>query len=183
VDDHLQQLGQGGFAWIRDGLADAAEAFEVARALVDARRAADGMAALRLVGDFVLPPPDSQKSRDFQTLHFDFGIPVDPQVDHDIGRYSGLYIPMGFGRVSAVTRLVPLARLLAQRAWTCESELLARLVGYGKTHGAWADDQGYVEGSLASPEREGRRWLLVWNGVRKHRCGASVLRGPLVTRR
>ena len=149
MDDHLRQLGQDGFAWIRDGLTDAAEALEVARALVDARRAADGAPALGLVGDFVLPPPDGQESRDFQTLHFDFGIPVDPQVDHDVGRYTALHIPMGFGHVSAMTRLVPLARLLPQRSWPGESELLARLVNYGRTHGAWADDQGYVEGSLA----------------------------------
>ncbi len=149
MDDHLQQLGHVGFAWIREGVADAEQAFEVAHALVNARCAADGVAALRLIGDFVLPPPGGQESRAFQTLHFDFGIPVDPKVDHDVGCYTGLYIPQGFGRVSAVTRLVPLARLLAQRAWPCESELLDRLVAYGKTHGAWNDDQGYVEGGLA----------------------------------
>ncbi|HEY3946695.1 MAG TPA: hypothetical protein VGL78_15810 [Solirubrobacteraceae bacterium] len=136
--------------WVlRDGLVEAEEAFEVARALVNARCSADGRAALHVVGDFVLPPEEGRESREFQTLHFDFGVPLDPKVEQDVGRYTALYIPADFGRVSALTRLVPLARLLAQRAWPCESELLNRFVAYGKTHGAWNDDQGYVEGSLA----------------------------------
>jgi hypothetical protein len=149
VADHLQQLGQDGFAWIRHGIADAEEAFEVARGLVNGRCAADGEAALRLVGAFILPPSDGQDSRDFQTLHFDFGVSLDPKVKQDFARYTALHIPAGFGQVSAVTRLVPLASLLAQRAWPSEAELLGRFVAYGRTHGAWNDDQGYVEGSLA----------------------------------
>jgi hypothetical protein len=51
--------------------------------------------------------------------------------------------------VSAVTRLVPLAGLLSQRRWPSQSELVARLTAYGRTHGAWNDDLGYLEGSLA----------------------------------
>lgn len=149
MDGHLRELERRGFAWVRGDLLDAEEAFELAHGLVDARCAADGGAAIRLVGDFVLPPPDGQNSRDFQTLHFDFGVPLDPKVEQDVGRYTALYIPKGFGQVSAVTRLVPLAPLLGQRAWPSQSELLARLVAYGRTHGAWNDDQGYVEGSLA----------------------------------
>lgn len=149
VDDHVQQLVYGAFAWIRGSLATADEAFEVARALLDARGAVDGMMSLCLIGDFVLPPPDGEESRDFQTLHFDFGVPLDPKVEQDIGRYTALYIPNGLGRVSSTTRLVPLARLLRQRAWPSQTDLLARMVAYGKTHGAWNDEQGYVEGSLA----------------------------------
>lgn len=149
MDDHLQQLEQRGFVWIRGGVADFEQAFQAARALVDARRAADSLAALSLVGDFVLPPPDGEPSRDFQTLHFDFGLPLDPKVEQDVGRYTALYIPKVFGRVPAVTRLVPLAVLLRQRGWPSQTELLARLIAYGKTHGAWNDDHGYVEGSLA----------------------------------
>ena len=51
--------------------------------------------------------------------------------------------------VQAVTRLVPLAALLAQRSWPAPSELVERLRSYGRTHGAWDDEEGYVEGSLA----------------------------------
>ncbi len=149
MDDRLEQLGRRGFVWIRGGLAGSQEAFEVARALVDERRAVDGQPALSVVGDFILPPPDAPQSRDFQTLHFDFGVPLDPKVEHDLARYTALHIPKGFGRVSAVTRLVPLAALLRQRPWPGETDLLVRFVDYGRTHGAWNDDQGYVEGSLA----------------------------------
>jgi Taurine catabolism dioxygenase TauD, TfdA family len=149
VDGHVQQLGGQGFAWLRGSIEDCKEAFELARAVVGARSASDRAAALAVVGEFVLPPPDAQESRDFQTLHFDFGIPLDPKVKGDVGRYTALYIPKGFGPVSAVTRLVPLAALLRQRSWPSETDLLARLAAYGQTHGARNDDRGYVEGSLA----------------------------------
>jgi hypothetical protein len=149
VDDRLRQLGERGFVWLRDGRADPPDAFETARALIEARCAADGLAPLSLVGDFVLPAPDGQPSRDFQTLHFDFGVPLDPKVEADVGLYTALHIPPGFGPVSAVTRLVPLAALLSQREWPSRTELLDRLAAYGETHGAWNDDHGYVEGSLA----------------------------------
>ena len=51
--------------------------------------------------------------------------------------------------VRAVTRLVPLVALLGQRSWPPPGELVDRLTSYGRTHGAWDDDRGYVEGSLA----------------------------------
>jgi Taurine catabolism dioxygenase TauD, TfdA family len=149
VEAELQQLGQSGFAWIRDSFVCAEEAREFAGGLIDARCAEDGVPELGLIGNFLLPPPDGERSREFQTLHFDFGVPLDPKVQHDVGRFTALHIPNGFGAVSAVTRLVPLTTLLGQRAWPLESELEARLIAYGKTHGAWNDDQGYVEGSLA----------------------------------
>jgi hypothetical protein len=149
VDGVLQQLAQLGFAWVRDDLGDSGRAFGVARALVEARGAVDRLPALSLLGDFVLPPPGGQPSRDFQTLHFDFGVPLDPRVEQAVGRYTALHVSKEVGRVSAATRLVPLAALLRQRAWPSETELVDRLVAYGKTHGAWNDDQGYVEGSLA----------------------------------
>ena len=44
---------------------------------------------------------------------------------------------------------MPLGPLLRERAWPARTELLTRFVEYGKTHGAWDDDHGYVEGSLA----------------------------------
>jgi hypothetical protein len=149
VEEQLRQLEQRGFAWLRGTLEDSGEALEVARALVDAGCDADGSTGWAVIGDFVLPPLDGHRSRDFQTLHFDSGLPLDPKVEQDVGRYTALYIPKGFGHVSAVTRLVPLSALLRQRSWPSGAELLRRLVAYGKTHGAWDDDHGYVEGSLA----------------------------------
>jgi Taurine catabolism dioxygenase TauD, TfdA family len=149
VSDYLQDLERRRFAWVRDGLDDVDGAFEVARALIDARSAVDRATPLAVVGDFVLPPVDGPDNRDFQTLHFDFGVPLDPKLKRDVGRYTALYIPKRDARVSAVTRLVPLRALLGQRAWPPAPKLLERLVAYGKTHGAWDDDHGYLEGSLA----------------------------------
>ncbi|MFZ0040462.1 MAG: hypothetical protein WAK93_04085 [Solirubrobacteraceae bacterium] len=102
-----------------------------------------------MIGDFVLPPTGGVPTRNFQTLHFDFGLPLDPRFDQDVARYTALYIPADFGSVSAVTRLVPLRPLLSQRAWPPFAELLGGLITYGRTHGAWEDAGGYVEGSLA----------------------------------
>jgi hypothetical protein len=149
VDERVRELGEKGFVWVRERLLESADACRVARMLIDARCAADGAATLELVGDFVLPPPDGGDSRDFQTLHFDFGLPLDPRTPLDVGRFTALHIPSGFEGVSAVTRLVPLAPLLAQRAWPARAELIEQMVAYGATHGAWDDGKGYVEGSLA----------------------------------
>ena len=38
---------------------------------------------------------------------------------------------------------------MGQRTWPPPGELIERLASYGRTHGAWDDDRGYVEGSLA----------------------------------
>jgi hypothetical protein len=76
-------------------------------------------------------------------------LPLDAKVEHDVARYTALYVPSAVEHVSAVTRLVPLAALLKQRTWPPRTELIARLVAYGKTHGAWDDARGYFEGILA----------------------------------
>ena len=44
---------------------------------------------------------------------------------------------------------MPLVALLGQRVWPPPGDLVDRLTSYGRTHGAWDDDRGYVEGSLA----------------------------------
>jgi hypothetical protein len=149
VEDYIAALRDRGFAWIPDAFPNADRAFEAARALIDARCAADGESCLTVISDFVIPPLDAGASRDFQTLHFDFGLPLDPKVDADVGRFTALHIPSTVRGVSAVTRLVPLAGLLSQRAWPSSAELLDGLIAYGRTHGAWDDARGYVEGSLA----------------------------------
>jgi hypothetical protein len=141
VDEHRYELEQRGFAWVRGGVLGPDQALGLARELMPT--------PLEVIGDFILPPPDGLQSRDFQTLHLDFGLPVDPRAEQDVGLYTALHIPRTFGSVSAVTRLVPLVALLAQRTWPVPDELLARLRTYGNTHGAWDDERGYVEGSLA----------------------------------
>jgi hypothetical protein len=149
VNELVRDLAEQGFVWARESLVEAADACRAARNLIDARCALDGGAPLEIVGDFVLPPPHGRETRDFQTLHFDFGLPLDPGLRVDVGCFTALHIPFGCQAVSAVTRLVPLAPLLAQRAWPDRAEIVARVAAYGRTHGAWDDEQGYVEGSLA----------------------------------
>jgi hypothetical protein len=149
VDTHASALEQRGFTWIREELPHPDTAFELARELVAARWPVDGREAPIVVGDFVLPPLDGAPTRGFQTLHFAFGLPLDPRVPKDLGRSTALYVSPHVGPVSAATRLVPLRALLCQRCWPARDELLERLSSYGRTHGAWDDRQGYVEGSLA----------------------------------
>jgi Taurine catabolism dioxygenase TauD, TfdA family len=147
--DGAAALSDRGF-WLADGdFSSRDEAFEAACAVVSRRCGADGVQPLPVIGEFVIPPPGGVQSRDFQTLHFDFGLPLVPVVAQDVARYTALYIARSAGRVSATTRLVPLAPLLRRRDWPERSELLARFVAYGRTHGAWDDSRGYSEGSLA----------------------------------
>jgi hypothetical protein len=148
VDDRVAALSDPGFAWIRGDFSTCEEAFDTARALI-MRCAVEGLASLAVIGDFVIPPLDGRETRDFQTLHFDFGVPIDPKVEQDVARYSALHVPRAPGSVSAVTRLVPLVALLRQRDWPARAELTRGLIAYGRTHGAWDDARGYVEGSLA----------------------------------
>jgi hypothetical protein len=143
------ELLDHGFAWLRGGFPSAAAAFAEASRMLEKCCATVGHPPVEVIGDFVLPPADGHESRDFQTLHFDFGLPLDPRVAQDVARYTALYIPGDRRKVGAVTRLVPLAALLHQRSWPSEHELLQRLAVYGTTHGAWRDEDGYTEGSLA----------------------------------
>jgi hypothetical protein len=141
-------LRDSGFVRINGPFRTADEAFARASSTIDSRYGGE-VDRLSIIADYVLPPADGPATRDFQTLHFDFGLPLDPRVDQDVARYIALYVPDDKLSVSARTRLVPLRALLAQRAWSTRPELIKRLIEYGRTHGAWDDAQGYVEGSLA----------------------------------
>ncbi len=136
--------------WLIDGDFGTYEnAFAAAETFVESLSSADRLERLTVIGDFVIPPAEGPASRDFQTLHFDFGLPLDPKIARDVARYTALYIAPGNVDVTAVTRLVPLVRLLAQRDWLERDELIARFVAYGRTHGAREDRSGYSEGSFA----------------------------------
>lgn len=149
VNGPCEELRDRGYALVGNCIGNTEEAFGLARELVDLRSAQDRASTLSLIGDFVIPPVDAQQTRDFQTLHFDFGLPLDPKLEQDVARYTALFIPHDVSTTSAFTRLVPLNELLAQRSWPERQELVLRLVDYGRTHGAWDDAGGYVEGSLA----------------------------------
>jgi hypothetical protein len=142
-------LREAGFVWIRSAFATPAAAFAKSQELIEERAMTHGHGVLSVIGDFILPPPDGEATRDFQTLHFDFGLPLHPQRDQDVARYTALTVPRSAVGVTAVTRLVPLRALLDQRRWPDPATLLANLMAYGESHGAWDDADGYAEGSLA----------------------------------
>jgi hypothetical protein len=142
-------LRESGFVWIRSAVATPAAAFARSQELVEECTASNGHHALSVIGDFILPPLDGEATRDFQTLHFDFGVPFRPLREQDVARYTALFIPRSAASVMAVTRLVPLDALLDQRRWPNQATLLANLIAYGESHGAWDDADGYCEGSLA----------------------------------
>jgi hypothetical protein len=149
VEAHRAALADQGFVYISGGFETVEEAFGEAWALVDPLAPANAFAPLSVIGDFVIPPLDTAETRDFQTLHFDFGLPIDPKMSRDLALYTALHVSHGAPPTSALTRLVPIAGLLRQREWPTRGQLLSRLVSYGKTHGAWDDAEGYQEGSFA----------------------------------
>ena len=149
VRNTTEELVSCGFVRITGPLRTIHEADEVSSSLVDACRRRNGLPPLSSIGSFVLAPLGSGKTRDFQTLHFDFGLPLEPKIEQEFAPYTALYVPADVASVRAVTRLVPLARLLSQRSWPPPEALVDRLRSYGRTHGAWDDERGYVEGSLA----------------------------------
>ena len=109
-----------------------------------------GMPPLRVVGQFTIPPPGAL-SRDFQTLHLDFGLPVVPDCPSDVARFTALYVDRDYAQTTALTRIVPLRRLLSQRAWVEPELLLERLRRYGQANAgaSVARRAGYVEGIFA----------------------------------
>jgi Taurine catabolism dioxygenase TauD, TfdA family len=149
VGHAADELIADGFTRIDMSFPTSEAAFETAGAVVEVCRRERGLSVLSIVGEFVVPPIEGAATRDFQTLHFDFGLPLDPKVAQDVACYTALYVPSEASDVTAATRLVPLVALLGQRSWPEQAELVERLVAYGRTHGAWADEDGYTEGSLA----------------------------------
>jgi Taurine catabolism dioxygenase TauD, TfdA family len=147
VDSLSRALNENGYVLSKVPLGTAGQALELARELLHG--AVTDSSPLCLIGEFVIPPAGGPPTRDFQTLHFDFGMPVEPKVEQDVARCTALYIPAEATGVSAVTRLVPISGLLQQRTWPARGELIERLHAYGRTHGSWDDAYGYTEGSLA----------------------------------
>ncbi len=149
VRDVVEELNSNGFARVAGPFGTISEADEISDSIVDSCRRRNGLPPLSIIGAFVVPPLDAGETRDFQTLHFDFGLPLDPKIEQEFARYTALHIPADIVGVRAVTRLVPLIALLSQRSWPPPGELIDRLTSYGRTHGSWDDDRGYVEGSFA----------------------------------
>lgn len=143
----LGTLSDQGFARIPGPFTRLEDAWSAAQALVEACGTLE--APVEVIGDFVIPPLDGVPSRDFQTLHFDFGVPLAPVLPADVARFTALHVVAEAPPGDAVTRLVPLRALLPARRWPDRDELVQRLAAYGISHGAWGEADGYVEGSLA----------------------------------
>jgi hypothetical protein len=140
------ELLNQGFVYLRAGAADKRAAWVVAREVIDAAAQGDrialDMARFETVGEFTIPPVGALR-RDFQTLHIDFGLPVDGSEAVDVARFTALYVDSRHAPTTAFTRLVPLRALLGQRRWPSRRALLARLISYGHA------SSSYVEGILA----------------------------------
>ena len=144
-ESHTDTLRVVGFVHVSGPFASVGHAWSTARSFVEAAT----RDCLEVLGDFVIPPPEGPASRGFQTLHFDFGLPLNPVAATDLARYTALHIPASAQPSDAVTRLVPLRPLLGAIGWPDSEGLIARFTAYGHSHGAWYGAAGYVEGSLA----------------------------------
>lgn len=145
----VEELSGNGYSRIARSLRSSEEAFKLAEEVIEICGFKGGLPPLAVIGDFVVPPLESRESRSFQTLHLDFGLPLDPKIAREVAFYTALYVPIDTISTSAETRLVPLVELLSQRTWPPLEVLAENFRNYGLTHGAWNDDQGYTEGILA----------------------------------
>jgi hypothetical protein len=147
--DQAAKLVTSGFTSIPGPFATTEQAFALAAQVIEQAETDTYPQPLEVIGDFVIPPVPGPPSRDFQTLHFDFGLPLDPVLASDVARFTALHVPAGSRSTDALTRLVPLEGLLSQRTWPDREELLRRFAAYGESHGTWPGEEGYTEGSFA----------------------------------
>jgi hypothetical protein len=150
--DAVWSVAERGYLHIERPFAAPEDAWRLADALIPRLGSFEGSETLvEVIGQFIVPPPSGPPSRGFQTLHIDFGVPLVPSTAADVARWTALHVPADRHEVTARTRLVPLAALLAKTAITApqRGELLRRVAAYGKSHGAWEGTAGYTEGSFA----------------------------------
>jgi hypothetical protein len=177
TSDGRDALDDRGFVHIPRSFARPHDAWSAAQELVDA--AASTGDPLVVLADYVIPPLNGSPSRDFRTLHFDFGPPRAPAVPVDVARHTALHVPTDTLPSDAATRLVPLGALLAGTRWPDHQELAQRFATYGTTHGARDAAAGYIEGSLARILEAALGQTPVLPSVGTHpefRCGTEFAR-------
>jgi hypothetical protein len=135
-----------GYVHVRQRFASVGAAWDAAATEIDSVRNDE---RFEVIGEFVIPPAEGPASRSFQTLHIDFGVPLVPREPTDVARFTALYVAADARPSHAHTRIVGLAPLLSRRNWPAQHELVKRFAAYGRSHGAWDDTAGYLEGSLA----------------------------------
>jgi hypothetical protein len=143
------ELLERAFVYLRGSPPDKRAAWVVARDVFDAaaqaERSASEMPRLETVGEFTVPPVGAIR-REFQTLHIDFGVPIEGCEAVDVARFTALYVDSRQPPTTALTRVVPLRALLGQRRWPGRRALVAKLRSYGATGHT---GPAYVEGILA----------------------------------
>jgi len=172
-------LRETGFVWMQSAFAAPAEAFATSQALIEECSASNGQDALSVIGNFILPPPDGAVSRSFQTLHFDFGLPVRPLRGQDVARYTALSVPQSAVGVTAVTRLVPLPALLGQRRWPDRATCSSSTTSLSRTGDrAAAGRASSISGSTGTAPSA--RQLSAPSATGSSRCSTSVSRARSV---
>ena len=147
VNDDRAELASQGFTRVTGHFATPKDAWQCTSEFIGTDDVID--APIEVIGNFVIPPLDGTPSRDFQTLHFDFGVPLAPVATADVARWTALHVPAWASSAHAFTRFVPLRPLLGGHPWPDHDELVRRFVAYGHNHGTWQASTGYAEGSLA----------------------------------
>jgi hypothetical protein len=109
---------------------DRAAAWRSAHDIVGRARDLDPLSAglpdFEVVGEFTVPPPGVVQ-RDFQALHFDFGLPTLSRSPVAVSRFTALYLHGRLPGSGAATRIVPLRALLSQRSWPPRKVLADRV--------------------------------------------------------
>jgi hypothetical protein len=138
-------LAERGVARVPGRWPDQAAAWRTALRITERARGLDrlcaGLPGLEVVGEFTGPPPGAVQ-RDFQALHFDFGLPKLAGPPVAVSRFTALYLDGHRAGSGSATRIVPLRPLLSQRPWPARAVLAERLCRD-------ADDGALVEGILA----------------------------------
>jgi hypothetical protein len=124
------ELTSRGFVWLSGPFSSPADAWRCADGLIDSHMSRD--ADLEVIGNFLIPPVDGPPSRDFQTLHFEFGLPLEPAAPADVACFTALHVSSAASPPGAVTRLVPVRTLHGGHPWPDRDELARRFAAYAR---------------------------------------------------
>jgi hypothetical protein len=138
-------LAERGVARVPGRWPDQSAAWRTALRITERARGLDrlcaGLPGLEVVGEFTVPSAGAVQ-RDFQALHFDFGLPKLAGPPVAVSRFTALYLDGHRAGSGSATRIVPLCPLLSQRPWPPRAVLAERLC-------RGAADGILVEGILA----------------------------------
>jgi hypothetical protein len=117
------------------------------------------MSPLTVVAEYTMPTIEAP-GRDFQALHFDFGLALGLAGHAEIARYTVLHVDASSESSSAATRIVRLVDLAPLRRWPDTDTLVERLrtriddpdIAEGVAGIVEAADQASRRGNSVSPE-------------------------------